>query len=118
MFGAPTALLGHQDALHLLLTDTLAQVLVHHHALVLELLPELLVLIVAGAELKLLLNAEEVSQLMSKRGCRRFEGRYFGLLIESSVSMFRLLGMTHLIRQKTAFRAQLKNIQSVWTHRS
>ena len=85
MFGAPSALLGHQDALHLLLTDTLAQVLVDHHALVLELLPELLVLIVAGAELKLLLNAEEVSQLMSKRGCRRFEGRYFGLLIGSSV---------------------------------
>ena len=85
MFGAPSALLGHQDALHLLLTDTLAQVLVDHHALVLELFPELLVLIVAGAELKLLLNAEEVFQLMSKRGCRRFEGRYFGLLIGSSV---------------------------------
>ena len=69
MFGAPTALLGHQDALHLLLTDTLAQVLVDHHALVLELLPELLILVVAVAELKIFVNAKEVFQLLTKGGC-------------------------------------------------
>ena len=73
MFGAPTALLGHQDALHLLLTDTLAQVLVDHHAFVLELLSELLILVVTGTKLEILVDAQEVFQLLAKRGCGRLE---------------------------------------------
>ena len=55
--------------MHLLLAHPRPQVLIHHHALVLELLPELLILVIAVTELEILVDAEEVFQLLTKGRC-------------------------------------------------
>ena len=61
---------------HLLLANPRPQVLINHHALVLELLPELLILVIARAELKIFVNAEEVFQLLTQGGSGRLEWWY------------------------------------------
>ena len=72
-------LLGDEDTLHLPVLTRGGGVLVHDHALVLKLLPELIVLIIAGAELVHLIAGENFCQTFNESPSRGSEVGYLAV---------------------------------------